>query len=217
MRGLFEKDMCLLFHRKQTIIVFLVVAIFMSIAVDGAFFVGYLTMLSAIFALSTLSYDEYDNGYAFLMTMPFDRKTYVKEKYLFCLVMGALAMCIAIVLYAVVRIANGTASELAEELPGLISTLPVMFMAAVILIPLQLKFGAEKSRVVLFVFFGAVAAIALVAKRAIDVPDGAIKSLVRFLDSAPPAAVVGVIVAACALVTLISYLFSVRIMAKKEF
>ena len=40
------------------------------------------TIVTAIFAITTISYDEFDNGLAFLMTLPVTRKQYVAEKYL---------------------------------------------------------------------------------------------------------------------------------------
>lgn len=48
-----------------------------------------MTMFGAMIAVGTLSYDETDNGLAFLMTLPVDRKTYVREKYLFILICTA--------------------------------------------------------------------------------------------------------------------------------
>lgn len=50
-----------------------------------------MTMFRAMIAVGTLSYDETDNGLAFLMTLPVDRKTYVREKYLFILICTAAA------------------------------------------------------------------------------------------------------------------------------
>ena len=87
MSGLIEKDLRLTLTRKQTLLIFLIMAFFMGASIDGAFIVSYLTMLGTIIAIGTITYDEYDNGYAFLMTLPFDRKTYVKDKYLISLLM----------------------------------------------------------------------------------------------------------------------------------
>ncbi len=80
MRGLLEKDLRLTLCRKQTIMLFLFMTLVMGMSMDGSFLVGYLTMLMMMIAVGTLNYDEFDNGFAFLMTLPFDRKTYVREK-----------------------------------------------------------------------------------------------------------------------------------------
>ena len=89
MRGLLEKDFRLTFIRKQTLLIFFIMAIVMGVSMDGSFLVGYLTMLASIVALGTISFDEFENGFPFIMTLPFDRKTYVREKYLFCFLMAA--------------------------------------------------------------------------------------------------------------------------------
>ncbi|MCR4668734.1 MAG: ABC-2 transporter permease [Clostridia bacterium] len=218
MRGLIEKDLRLMFHRKQTLVIFLVLAVVMSLSVDGAFIVGYLTMLSAIVAISTLSYDEYDNGMAFLMTLPVDRKTYVSEKYLFCLLISAVSWAAAVVLYSVIGMIRGSAVDLAEELPSLFAILPTMFLIAAVMLPVQLKYGGEKSRIVLFVVFGIVAAGALAASRILGGKgENLIASLAAKLDGTSPALVLVCVIAACALITCASYLWSVSIMQKKEF
>ncbi len=50
---------------------------------EGGFVVGYMVLLAAIFCMSTLSYDVFDNGMAFLMTLLVKRRVYVFEKYVF--------------------------------------------------------------------------------------------------------------------------------------
>ena len=50
---------------------------------DATFVSGYISIVFAMFAISTISYDEYDNGNAFLFTLPFSRKEYVLSKYVF--------------------------------------------------------------------------------------------------------------------------------------
>ena len=84
MRGLLQKDLCLLVQRSRILLVMIGVGILMGFSADGSFVIGYLTMLCAILAISTISYDEFDNGNAFLFTLPISRKSYVVEKYVFC-------------------------------------------------------------------------------------------------------------------------------------
>lgn len=69
-----------------------------------------MTMFGAMIAVGTLSYDETDNRLAFLMTLPGDRKTYVREKYLFILIYTAAAWCIAAILYCIGERQTGSPS-----------------------------------------------------------------------------------------------------------
>ena len=61
MKGLLEKDLRLMLSRKQSILIFIVASLFVAFTMEGSFVVSYLTMLFTVIAISTLSYDEYDN------------------------------------------------------------------------------------------------------------------------------------------------------------
>lgn len=217
MLGLMEKDLRLIFARKQTLFIFFAMALIMGVSMDGAFLIGYLTMLATIVAVGTTSYDEYDNGFSFLMTLPFDRKTYVREKYLFCLIMAAAAWCFGVVLYVVGAGIRHSTVNLMGELPMLLAIIPVMHLSAAIMIPLQLRYGSEKSRVVLFIIFG-ITAILLTGWRKVSRGSGqSLAGLVQSLDALSPTVVLLSFTAICVLGAYASYLLSIRIMGKKEF
>lgn len=215
MLGLIEKDLRLTLVRKQTFLVFIVVALVMGMSMDGTFVVGYLTMLAMILAVGTISYDEFDNGFAFLMTLPFARKTYVKEKYLFCFLMSVAAWCVGIVLYYILGLIRGSGAAPLEELPMLITLIPVLYLTSAIMIPLQLKYGSEKSRIVLFILFGLIAVLIIVGKQALD---GAsfLTGLVQVLNRTSPTIILAVLAAVGIVAAFISYLCSVRILENKE-
>lgn len=216
MLGLIEKDMRLTLARKQTLVIFLVMALIMSVSMDGSFIVGYLTMLAAITAVGTISYDEFDNGFAFLMTLPFARKTYVREKYLFSLILAAAAWCVGTVLYFAGSAIRGGGAVPVDELPMLLALIPVLYLSAAVMIPLQLKYGSEKSRIALFVIFGFIAILLLGSSRLFG-GSNALSGLARALEGTSPAVILPVLIAVCALAALASCLWSVRIMEKREF
>ncbi|MCR5596112.1 MAG: ABC-2 transporter permease [Lachnospiraceae bacterium] len=215
MLGLIEKDIRLTLARKQTLLIFLVLALVMGLSMDGSFVIGYLTMLATIVAVGTISYDEFDNGFAFLMTLPFDRKTYVKEKYLFSFLSAAGAWCFGVVLYCLGSAIRHQTVMFADELPILLALLPVLFLLATVMIPLQLKYGSEKSRIVLFIIFGIIAVLIYGINKIFDGSD-IMSGAVKTLDGISPIVVLVSIVAVCLLFTCASYLCSVRIMDKKE-
>ena len=217
MLGLLEKDFRLTLTRKQTLLVFFIMALVMSISMDGSFIIGYLTMLATIVAVGTISYDEFDNGFAFLMTLPFERKTYVREKYLFSLLMAAAAWGVGTVLYWAGNMVRHHALPETAELPILISLLPVLYLSAVIMIPLQLKYGAEKSRIVLFIIFGFIAVLIFGTNKVFDGRNNPFSELAKALENLSPGVVLLTVTAVCALAAYISCLWSTRIMEKKEF
>ena len=87
MRGLLEKDFRLIAQRKQTLLMYAAIALMMAMTMDSTYIIGYTVSLCVLLAVGTVSYDEFDNGFLFLMTLPVDRKTYVDEKYLFCILL----------------------------------------------------------------------------------------------------------------------------------
>lgn len=216
MRGLIEKDLRLTLTRKQTILIFAVMAVFMSMSIEGTFIIGYLTMLAAIIAVGTISYDEFDNGFAFLMTLPFDRKTYVREKYLFSLMMAAAAWLIGTLLYFISSLIRRSPAD-PSELPMLLAFIPVLYMSVTVMIPLQLKYGSEKSRVVLFLIFGIIAVLVFGVSGITGGSSDAFTGPVQTLDRLSPAVVLLFLTAVCVLASVASYIASVRIMEKKEF
>ena len=216
MLGLIEKDLRLALTRRQILAFFFIAAMLMGISVDASFLISYLTLFATIVAVGTMNYDESDNGLAFLMTLPFDRKTYVREKYLFCLIMATAMWCIGAVLYFVINTFRGIPSDL-SELPLLVSIIPTIYLSAAIMIPLQLKYGSEKSRIVLFIIFGIFAILIIAAKNVVGDSDIPFIKLEEFLDGLSPAIILLTLAGISALISFISYLCSVRIMENKEF
>jgi hypothetical protein len=138
------------------------------------------------------------------------------EKYLFCLIMAAAAWCFGVVLYVVGAGIRHSTVNLMGELPMLLAIIPVMHLSAAIMIPLQLRYGSEKSRVVLFIIFG-ITAILLTGWRKVSRGSGQSLGLVQSLDALSPTVVLLSFTAICVLGAYASYLLSIRIMGKKEF
>lgn len=216
MLGLMEKDMRLTLARKQTVLIFLAAALVMGILEDSSFMIGYLTMLATILAVGTISYDEFDNGLAFLMTLPFDRKTYVREKYLFSLFMTASAWCVGAALYCGGSLLRHNAAILAAELPVLAAFIPALYLNAAIMIPLRLKYGSEKSSIVLFLIFGIIAILIFGANQLFGGANR-LAGAAEALGGVSPAAVLPALAAVSAPAAYASYRWSMRIMEKKEF
>lgn len=216
MRGLIEKDLRLTLVRKQTIAIFLIMALFMGLSMKGSFVVSYVTMLAMIIATSTISYDEYDNGMAFIFTLPFDRRTYIREKYIFNLIMALGALIFGILIYGILDLIRNNGAGLVE-IPMLVPVVPCIYMVAAIMIPLQLYFGTEKSRLALAVLFGAIVVVVMTGSSVIKSSVNPLAAVARALDGLPVAASILLVFAGAAILTGISYLCSVRIIEKKEF
>ena len=217
MKGLLEKDLRLMLSRKQSILIFIVASLFVAFTMEGSFVVSYLTMLFTVIAISTLSYDEYDNGFAFLMTLTFSRKTYVREKYIFTLLAEITAWIVSVILYYAVNMIKGVRLDLLSEAPVLLMYLPLLFLMACMMLPIQFRFGAEKSRTAYFIVIGGLAVLLFIVFKLIGSGDGSIdiiETALSFLLS--PVGIITV-TAVFLILVAVSYLLSVRIMEKKEF
>lgn len=108
---------------------------------DISFATGYILMVLAILSLSTISYDEANHGLKTLFTLPISKSDYVKEKYLFSLIITGIGFVFVTIL------GYFSKSDFMETL-AILST--ALFLLAISL-PFQLKEGNEKGRIVLFV------------------------------------------------------------------
>ena len=82
MKGLLIKDFKLLKVQKNFFLLILCITIGMEIFTNSAsssFIIGFLSFVATLFTLSSISYDEFDNGNAFLFSLPITRKSYVTE------------------------------------------------------------------------------------------------------------------------------------------
>ena len=216
MLGLLVKDLRIALTRKFALLIILVIALIMGTSMEGPFIIGYVTMIALMLAVGTIIYDEMDNGYDFMMTMPLTRKTYVREKYLFCLLSALVAWLVGAILTCAAYIIRQNASALLEVIPISLVLIPVLFILPAVMIPLQLKLGAERSRIATYIIFGFIAGLIFMGKKLLDESDLPAK-IEPALNSFSPVAVVVAITAFGLLVAFISYLCSVRIMMKKEF
>ena len=86
MKGLLKKDLALLANTAKVYLAVIAMGIFLGIIKQDMrnFVLSWSVIMLGITGLSTISYDDFDNGMPFLMTLGVSRKTYVKEKYLLC-------------------------------------------------------------------------------------------------------------------------------------
>lgn len=147
MRGLLIKDIKFTLKSKKMVAVFLLVA-FILFTTQGiknmGFITGYMTMIFGMLVLSTISSDEYDKCNAFFMTMPVNPDIYAAEKYVFSLGCSLAGWFAATVFCLVLQMNHGT-----EVLVQSFAVFLVMTLFQFIMLPVQLKFGGERGRMVL--------------------------------------------------------------------
>ena len=217
MRGLLVKDLRLLRNQKQFFFTVLVIAAVFAVAGQNlSFIMNYCSILAIFFTISTISYDEFNNGYAALFAMPITRKQYVMEKYLFALLIGGGVWVAATLLGAAIGAARGMEFVLAEWIVSSAAAFMAIWTLMMVMLPVNLKYGSEKSRTASLVLtFAVFAGIVILAKY--EPLTLAFRNAIAALEQLSGAGLLLLGLAVLAVVTAISMAAGVHIMNKKQF
>ena len=207
MKGLLIKDIRLMRGQSTILLALLIlVAVFTGVVSDvsPSFVVAYITIFLSIFVASTISYDEYDHGYLFLMTLPITRNKYVNEKYIFGILISIFAWCVGMVAGTALLIARDADMAAGEWIGSNLMHICIAWVFMSITMPLRLKFDSEKARYANIIVIE-------------YVPEHITESAGKFFAALGNNGIVALssVIAVAAL--LISYICSRHIMAKKEF
>lgn len=219
MKGLLVKDLKLMSEQKRLVVLVFLIACMLARTNSTAFIVNYLAIFCSMLAISTISYDEFDNGNAFLFTLPITRKEYVREKYIFGVAVSAVVCFLATLVIVGYQNMVMEGYNWREEMIASVVGIFISGCLLSFLIPLQLKFGSEKGRLVLVGISGIIGIVCLgiaVAAKEMNM-DVDIEELSRWLNAVHPGVLVASLLMAALALLLISYLISVRVMEKKEF
>ena len=154
MKGLFIKDLRLIFRRKQQLLILLVFCAIIAFSTEGSFIIGYAAGLMGILGLSSLAFDEQDNGFPFLFSLPVDTKTYVNEKYLFCILLDLAGAATGTALFVLACLTKGNMDMVLDGILYLAFYLPATLLLILSILPVQMVFGRERSRIITMVVYG---------------------------------------------------------------
>lgn len=217
MKGLLKKDLALLRNTGKAYLVIVLIELIFGLFNKEmqSFTMGFATIMISMAGLSTLSYDDFENGILFLMSLPVSRKTYIREKYLFCFLCGVAGWLISLVLAVAVfgKTLLGSDFFIAEA-SCFLTTAGVM---TAVMISARIRFGPEKSRVVGMAIIMVLCILGYVGKFIIDALSVDVDVLIRAGQRLPDSWILLGIIGIYVLVMLISYLYSVHVFEKKEF
>lgn len=220
MKGLLIKDFQLAKTQgKMLLIVALVIGVFMEIAgMSEGFVTGYITIIMSVFAATSVSYDEYENCFSFLLVLPVSRKEYVNEKYVFSGILIFSAWLVGLTVGSVFRIIRGEPVLSVEWLAGCFSYITVAVVFLSLMLPLRLKFEGEKGRVVLPIAIAAMGilvygGVKLANLAGIDVT----RSSIKVLNQIGAAGIMAMLVIIPVAAAVISWICSRHILEKKEY
>lgn len=217
MKGLLVKDFRLLKVQKNFFLLIIAVAIGMALFTnDVAPMLGFLAFVLSIFTLSTISYDEFDNGNAFLFSLPVSRKDYAIEKYCLGLILEGGALVLATLLSLIFSKIWDTTSGAEIGMSALI-LVPLLFVLQGIMIPFQLKFGGEKGRIALLITLGLLALAGIGVEKLARMVGIDVWAILDSLSMMSLGMMVGIATVIAAIFLGVSLKISISIMDKKEF
>lgn len=229
MKGLLIKDINIMLGNVRAILPTIGIGVVYVFFTDThiSFGLSFMIMLFSMLALSTLAYDEENEGLTYLMTLPVSRYQYVLSKYLFLLLfmgVGFVASMATFFISAVVKgVMDHTGSLGAlrdigflqkEEWISCLITLLALYLLNIVLLPMRYKFGETMQRIVVFIIvaFGIFLGTALGR-----LTDTAGIDPEQWLTGIGTAALALIAAGLCVTAFLVSLGVSAHVIAKKEF
>lgn len=217
MKALFIQDFRYMLTQKSFLVLIALVGIVLALTQNDnyIFVIGYLGFMGMITGMMSVTMDDQSNGLTFLFSLPIDRRVYVREKYIFIVLMGVSFSIFATALCLLFRMFAEYKAPLDEILATSLGTLFVMLLFVCFMLPLQLKFGAERARLASFITIGLFFAAVIVAGLVVNFAD-ALPFIQAFL-SMSPVALTGIGAAFLIVCLRISYSASLRVILRREF
>lgn len=216
MKGLLIKDFKLMKGQKNFFFIIIAISIGVVIFDNSSFMMGFLPSALSLFTLSTISYDEFDNGNAFLFTLPVSRTSYTIEKYCFALLLGGGALILSTLLAMIFGVLRGTAS-VSEVAMAAVIILPILIVIQAVMIPFQLRFGGEKGRIALVGTMGLLFVVGVIVVKVAKMFGIDIEDVINNLSVLSTGIIITVLIVAAILLLLVSVKISNSIMKSKEF
>lgn len=217
MKGLLVKDFRLMKINIKSILMIMLMALGYNIIAGNevaATMTGMITFIFGNIAMNSVAYDEADNGFSYIMTLPFSKKTYVIEKYIFTLLAtmigGILSILISFIFSKNLKESFATTA---------VVEIMVLLMASIIL-PIYIKFGIEKARNYMYVIYGMIIiGVFMLAKyaKSMMVNNSYIGKIFMKITTMDLLYVVLAGLAIALIVYMFSMIISINIMKKKEF
>ena len=218
MKGLFVKDIALMKNNKRLLgIIFFTIIFLMITGVNSSFLMGYVQFICCTLTMGTISYDEYENGLPFLFILPISRKEYVQEKYFLGFFTGGMGFVLSAVAATIIQWVKTPQMDIFQWLLlcGCFLIFLAIFLA--LMIPIQIKYGSDKGKIVFLGTFLILIALFYLATRIFEkfsFDFGGVKQFLAGISDWQFLTIGLVLVVA---ILMVSYFFSIHIIEKKEF
>ncbi|WP_413527479.1 ABC-2 transporter permease [Marinilactibacillus psychrotolerans] len=158
MKGLWIKDLLMLKKQWKLFALFMLITVFNGYANQS---VDIVFMLMSFFfvtvATTTILYDQENQGFTYLFTLPIKKMKYVIQKELLIIFLILTSIIMSLFFVGVMVLSQDNFTISGEKLI-LLSSVALLFgcLTGSILTPLYLKFGSEQARLVVLILMGTI-------------------------------------------------------------
>lgn len=158
MKGLWIKDLLTLKKQWKLFALFMLITVFNGYANQS---VDIVFMLMSFFfvtvATTTILYDQENQGFTYLFTLPIKKMKYVIQKELLIIFLILTSIIMSLFFVGVMVLSQDNFTISGEKLI-LLSSVALLFgcLTGSILTPLYLKFGSEQARLVVLILMGTI-------------------------------------------------------------
>ncbi|MDO4336640.1 MAG: ABC-2 transporter permease [Eubacteriales bacterium] len=219
MRGLLRKDWELLAGNYKTYAMLMLIAcVYLFMGKNAVnFFIAYVTLVATLLVLTTISYDDFEHGMSFLMTLPINREIYVREKYVFGLLSGVIGWAVSVAASALRMEIGGGIADWGEWMILVITYLGIVGALLIVMLPVQFKFGGESGRVVLVGIIMAALILGFLGAKLLETLHIDMTPYIESLKALNPPLAFTIVFLMAAFGMAVSYRISLYIVRKKEF
>ena len=217
MTGLLIKDFRLLKVQKNFFALITFILFGQILFAENNFFaISFASLTFSLLSISTVSYDEFDNGNAFLFSLPITRKGYVIEKYIFGIMLGVISLILSTIIACILTLfLNGTITN--DLFLVALIYIPIVLVLQSLMLPLQIKFGSEKSRVAMFIVFAIIFIIGYGFNELIRILNIDFTPFINTLLTMNVSMILVIVMILSLIIMFISCKISMKIIKNKEF
>lgn len=219
MKALFIKDIRIILKQQRVLIcAFFAVITILAFATDNSMYaVAFVLFLVPTMMLTTISYDTFENGMSYIMSLPVSVKDYVTEKYILTVASSLIFNIMATILINVVLSIGKGVGVMPLEL--IVNAMLAQFMVLIyisLVLPVDIRFGTDKGMIIVVLMAVVIGAVGPMLGN-INVDSGLMYKLSEAEITSVPVNQALLLMSVGGVFAIVSYFISVKLMKQMEY
>ena len=219
MKALFIKDIRIVLKQQRVLIcAFFAVITILAFATDNSMYaVAFVLFLVPTMMLTTISYDTFENGMSYIMSLPVSVKDYVTEKYILTVASSLIFNIMATILINVVLSIGKGVGVMPLEL--IVNAMLAQFMVLIyisLVLPVDIRFGTDKGMIIVVLMAVVIGAVGPMLGN-INVDSGLMYKLSESEITSVPVNTALLLMSVGGVFVIVSYFISVKLMKQMEY